>query len=396
MTTETLRTKGPPWRGVRAAGPARGVFAMGLGLGAWATTAIGQPGIALSAGQVSAPLLPSLLTPVAVFGADDRIALTAQHLKLQEAIGVLFNIRSQSVCTAFCVSDNVVATAAHCLFRTSGERLPRLGDFWFARNYDQTRDYARIAGYNTGAAAQNVIAGSTRLSIAPPIDATSDWALIRLSRPVCTKGVLAVEPMPVDDIIKEAQGQRVFQIAYHRDYKQWRQAYSKPCSAAKSYDGADWATIASDFTRPEHLILHTCDTGSASSGSPLLIETKQGPRVVGINVGTYVQSKVVMRDGQVAQRLKSETVANTGVALARFAPTLEAFKSAAILSTAAQIKDLQERLKQRGYYDGPLDGTYGRALKAAIEAYEAADQRPVTGIASDALVKRLKETSAAR
>ncbi len=294
-------------------------------------------------------------------------------------------------CSAFCLAETLIGTAAHCLFRTSGEKAPKLGDFWFARGYDGVRDYARIAGHATGAAAQNVIAGSTKLSVAPPIDATSDWAVIRLARPVCSKGVLAVQPMAVDDIIKEAQNQRVFQIAYHRDFKQWRPAYSKPCGAARSYDGADWATIAADFTRPDQLILHTCDTGSASSGSPLLVETKQGPRVVGINVGTYVQSKVILREGQAAQRLKAESVANTGVAATAFAARLDAFRSAAILTTAAQIKDLQDRLKRRGHYDGPIDGTYGQSLRAAIEAFEADQKLVATGIASEALLKQLRE-----
>src|SRR5262245_31475157 len=97
------------------------------------------------------------LEPVAVFGIDDRVALPAKHRELQDKLGLLFNPRSRTVCTAFCVAPDTIATAGHCLFRVAGERPPRIADFWFARNYDTVRDFARIAGYRTGAADQHVM-----------------------------------------------------------------------------------------------------------------------------------------------------------------------------------------------------------------------------------------------
>ena len=86
--------------------------------------------------------------------------------------------------------------------------------------------------------------------------------------------------------------------------------------------------------------------------------------MIGINVGTYVQSKVEMKEGEVVRRFKSETVANTGVSAAAFAAKLEAFRRANILSTAAEIRDLQTALKRRQLYDGPVDGTYRPALRS--------------------------------
>ena len=130
----------------------------------------------------------SALQRVAVFGTDDRIALPAKYKDVQQKIGLLFNMRSRTVCTAFCVAPDVVATAGHCLHRTLGERAPQLADFWFARNYDTTRDYARISGHANGTAAQQVMSGSMSLNVRPPIDATKDWAMVRLSRPICSKG----------------------------------------------------------------------------------------------------------------------------------------------------------------------------------------------------------------
>ncbi len=63
-------------------------------------------------------------------------------------------------------------------------------------------------------------------------------------------------------------------------------------------------------------------------------------------------------------------MANTGVSAATFAAKLEAFRRANILSTAAEIRELQAALKRLQLYDGPVDGTYSPALRIAIEAFE--------------------------
>ena len=345
-----------------------------------------------SAWGVSTPVdsgIRPLRHPIAVFGTDDRGPLPPKLRGVQEKMGLLFNLRARTVCTAFCVAKDTIATAGHCLYRTQGERPPLLSDFWFARNYDAVRDYARIAGHNSGGAAQHVVSGSTRLNVRPPIDASKDWALVRLSKPICTKGVLPVHPMPGDEIMAAAAKGRVFQTSYHRDFTPWKLAYSQPCTVGKSFETADWPTIAQDFSEPDALILHTCDTGGASSGSPLLIDTPTGPEVIGINVGTYVQSKVLMQDGKVTKRLKADTVANTGVSATAFAGKLDAFRQAAILNTPTQLRELQTLLLHRHLFAGAVDGTFGAALRAAIEAYEKVEGLPVTGLATQTLLKRL-------
>jgi protease YdgD len=346
--------------------------------------------------QATRPALPASLEPqpVAVFGTDDREPLPAKYKTLQSKMGLLFNPRSRMVCTAFCVAPDIVATAGHCLFRVAGERPPRIADFWFARNYDTVRDYARIAGHATGTTAQHVISGAAALNMRPPIDATKDWAFVRLARAACGKEVLPVRPLTTEQILAAAAAKRVFQVSYHRDFTPWKLAYARPCAIMRSFEGADWKTIAADFADPDALLLHTCDTGGASSGSPLLLDTAQGPEVIGMNVGTYVQSKVEMTQGQVTRRFKAETVANTGVSAAAFAAKLEAFRRATILGTAAQIRDLQTALKQQRLYDGVIDGAYGPALRVAIEAYEKAQGLTVTGLATQALLTRLNGAAA--
>lgn len=346
---------------------------------------------------VLGPMAPltgkSLAVPVAIFGGDDRIGVPARYRRQQNAIGLLYNKRSKTVCTAFCVADSIVATAGHCLYRTAGESAPPIGAFAFTRARGVAGAAARIAGSGEQSAPQHVVSGSVRLSVRPPIDAASDWALVRLERPVCTGHALELRAMGADEIAKAAGEKRLFQLSYHRDYADWRLAYSQPCSAGRTIGGASPALLARDFADPAHLILHTCDTGGASSGSPLLVETERGPAVVGINVGTYVQSEVVIEDGNVVRRSKAASVANTAVTVAAFRARLDAFRQADILPNGTRIRALQDGLRQRHLYDGPLDGRYGLKLREAIIAFEQGAGLAPTGIASQELLARLGPVS---
>ncbi len=326
----------------------------------------------------------------AIFGSDDRIEIPVRLDTVGRSVGMLFNNEARTVCTAFCVSDSTIATAAHCLFKTAGETPPRVADFWFGRlNGSGSREFARIAGVTTASTPQHVMAGSTQLSVRPPIDATRDWALVRLSRPLCRGVALPIKVLSPDELVRQAEDKKLFQVAYHRDFTNWRLAYSKPCDAARSFPGAARSTIAKDFTDVEQLILHKCDTGGASSGSPLLVDTASGPVVIGINVGTYVQSRVMMRDGEIMHRFKSETVANTGVSAAAFKDRISEFEQAQILSNGQGIRMLQDQLQALQLYDGAVDGSYGPQLRTAISNYEQLSKLPVTGLATTSLVRRL-------
>lgn len=331
---------------------------------------------------------------IAIFGPDDRMALPPSLRPLREMLGLLFNVRQRTVCTAFCIAPGMIGTAAHCLFKTKGEKAPRLADFWFARNYDAVRDYSRIAGYETGTAAQNIIAGSIKLSTTPPIDATSDWAFVRLASPVCSKGAFEIAQMPVDRVIQESKAGHIYQISYHKDFKQWQPAYSRPCRVDRTFANAPWQTTAQDFDAPENLLLHECDTGGASSGSPLLLDTEKGPKVIGINVGTYVQSRSVVHQDRIVERSTTSSIANTGVSSMAFASRLAEFRSTRIVNNPMQLKELQERLHKLGHYAGPIDGKYGPTLRVAIDAYQSSINIPKTGVASDDLLARLRSNAA--
>ncbi len=330
-------------------------------------------------------------TAAAVFGSDERVPLPQSLRAVGDKIGVLHDPRSHSVCTAFCVGRDIVATAAHCLYRTSDVPPLRLTDLLLKLHGSHTSTH--IAGAAEGAPETNVIAGSTRLNVHPPIDATRDWALVRLANPVCKGGSFKLSRKPVEEVMRLAEAGRVYNVAYHRDLPKWQPMFESGCTVKRNFEDAEWSTISRDFANPAQLLLHTCDTGGASSGSPLLVDGPDGPEVVGINVGTYVQSKVIMLNGEVLHRFKSDDVANTGVNSLAFAASLDALRAADTLLARHDIRLLQERLAAKGLYKGQQDGIFNAETRAAVEGFERAAELPVTGLATRPLLQALQGTS---
>jgi hypothetical protein len=341
--------------------------------------------------SVVALIIAAIPADASVFGPDQRVPLPDSLRQTGTKLGVFFDSQSQSVCTAFCVAPDVVMTAAHCLYRTSGEQPLRLSELSF-KLYGTTQS-VKIAGAGEGVPEANVTSGSSKLSVRPPIDATRDWALVRLAQPACKAGSLRISAKPVDEVMKLADKGRVFNIAYHRDLPKWQPMLGTGCNVRRNFTDADWPTIKRDFYDPDQLLLHTCDTGAASSGSPLLVDGADGPEVVGINVGTYVQSKVIMLNGEVLHRFKSDDVANTGVNAEAFAPRLAAFLTADTLTSRGEMRKLQDALAASALYAGPRDGRYSPALQLAIERFQRAAHMPVTGFATFGVLQALSGES---
>lgn len=392
---EQSRNKGLPTQ----AAAKRRTAAVHLGVLVLAASLLSGPAAAagLGAKSLEGPAAgASLVHRIAVFGEDGRKGLPARYRALESKIGLIYDTRSRTVCTAFCVSETMVATAAHCLYRTAGERPPRLTDFTFRILAKGRGSVTPLAGAASGSVGQNIVAGSSRLSVHPPIDATNDWAIAKLAAPACTAGGLRISRRAPAVLAAPAESNPVYQIAFHRDFVNWKLAYDAPCGVAREFHKANWDAVARDFRDPERLMLHTCDTGGASSGSPLLVDGPSGPEVIGINVGTYVQSRVLIEKGEVVHRYKADTVANTGVSTAAFLPALELFSRAEIIAGRTPLKSLQGLLAKAGLYTGPIDGIYGPALKQAIAAFELQEGRVVTGIASTQILQRVTASLASR
>lgn len=364
--------------------------------------AVASPALALPPSGISS-LAPRVETEashvhrVAVFGEDNRTKLPKRLEALRGSIGLIYNERSRTVCTAFCVADDVIATASHCVFRTKGETPPPPERFYFARPGTPHRS-DRFAGTASKTAANHILAGSAGISTKPPIEAARDWAMIRLQGPACRGRALTIKPLTPDEIETEAHAGRLYQAAFHRDYGRWTMAYSQPCFGGRRGEAGlpPPPVTERDFTDHLNLVLHTCDTGGASSGSPLLIETPAGPHVVAINVGTFVQSRVMIEGGEVVQRAPAAPVANTAVSASAFAAKLEHLRKASVLTTAADLRALQQRLASAEAYDGPVNGRFDARLRLAIESYEARTGLPVLGLPTRSVLEALGQPTPSR
>lgn len=332
---------------------------------------------------------PSLWHPVAVFGKDERVALPGDLASLEGRIGILVDDASRTVCTASCIGPDLILTAAHCIFHEGARSAPKLASFWFSPSGQTITRLARIKGESDKLALQNVMAGTTRPRLRPPIDASSDWAAIRLAAPVCAKGSLAIKPLAMAAIEAAAKDGAILQVAYHKDFKEWQLALSRNCEIHRRHDGLTPVLIRKEFSDPTQLLLHRCDTGEGSSGSPLLIVGDNGPEIVGLNVGVYLQSRILVRGGRVEKTFKAKTVANTGVSAEHLAVLVEAFRTAKPVTAAEDMQRLQERLQALGFYRGTIDGLLGEKMRAAIKAYQRSLGEPETGVPSRDLIDRL-------
>lgn len=336
---------------------------------------------ALKPASITTTSIP--ITPVAVFGIDGRRHLATRRSSLRDQVGLLFTDDTKTACTAFCVGDRTIATAAHCLFRPTGERRAKLSEFRFALKGKRRVPSSRLAGYANGSVAQHIMTGGTALRLAPPIDASRDWALARLHTAVCRGRRLETTALSSKTIETLAAKNRILQVSFHRDFGNLDLAEAVNCAPNGKLTGKRRAAIAHDFAAPEHLVLHQCDTGGASSGSPLLIEQADGSlAVIAINVGTYVQTPLMMRDGKVIHRFKADAIANTAVTAASFETSLQTFRAARILSNPGQIRQLQSGLAELGLYGGALDGAYGPQTRNAIIDFELAKRGQPTGLAT--------------
>lgn len=269
--------------------------------------------------------VPSMIHPVAVFGTDDREALPQPRAMLAGKIGMLA-LGEATFCTAFCVGTDTIATASHCLLGTEQTPGPDLERVVFKMGQHEATP-AKLAGESRSSIRSHLKSGTPLLRVTPPIAAVRDWAVVRLAKPVCRSGGLPLSKLSRDGIEREAKAGNVYQVAMHRDVAPDALVIAGACLITTSFPQAGAEAIAQDFLDPQSVLMHTCDTGPGSSGSPLLIDGPNGPEVIGINVGTYVLARASAStssaDGAPARA--SEAIANTAIESERFRSAVEFF-----------------------------------------------------------------------
>ncbi len=329
---------------------------------------------------VAACCLVGLAAPVlsAVFGKDDRAALPYALHGLKAKIGALRSTQTGAACTAFCLSVDVIATASHCVFGAPDAAPPDLASLEFQL---EGAAPAGVGGRAIGAEAQHIIAGAQRLSLTPPIDAAHDWAAVKLERPACRAGGL-----PLSNVAPSAAAtQGVSHVGVHRDV-------APPPALRVSADcpfAVDRETASRDFAEPRAMLLHTCDTGAGSSGSPMLIDRNGQAEVVGLNVGVYVASRAFSSaTGSAAPPRRP--IANAAISIAALAAAFNELAARDLLTTRQDIARAQRRLIQLGLFEGEPTGRVDDALVAAVRAYERLNNRAETGLLTTKLLGELE------
>lgn len=219
------------------------------------------------AAAAAAPLDRSRLP--GIYGEDDRRVIE-DNGPPWSAIGRV-NRNVGGFCTGTLIAPDAVLTAAHCLWnRRTGKFLPadglhflpgyRQGDFLATRPVKSIRLAADIAIDQRGR----------------PRGLATDWAVLRLAEPLRpTAALMPIAPAGASDIAKLAAGQAIRRAGYSQDRPHL------PTATACRLLGRSGA----------RLLRHDCDGTWGDSGSPVLIETADGWRVLGLHVA------VVERDG---------------------------------------------------------------------------------------------------
>lgn len=199
-------------------------------------------------------LLTFLVAPLALHADEDgtlRGLMTGDDSRGWEGVGRL-NIADASFCTGALIADNLVLTAAHCLYdKTTGRRFaPEEIEF--------------LAGWRSGRAA--AYRGARRAVAHPDFlpdgdDRASDLALIELDQPIRNPSVapFATGKLPV-------LSREVGVVSYAHDRAEMP-SMQNTCQVL----GRSGATLVLD-----------CDVDFGSSGAPVFDFSTGSPRIVSV------------------------------------------------------------------------------------------------------------------
>ncbi len=289
-------------------------------------------------------------------GPADRVPVPPDFKTLHEAVGVLIAPESDRICTAFCVSPDIIATAGHCLDDGSATTDSDVNGSWaghservFSLGRPADRRYARIGKFERGI---SIVAARQTENVASDgrVNIANDWALARLASPICTDAGLVLSSRTPEEVVLSTFDHMIFAVAPsvrsgwktrelprsngrqadnsegHAkvvdqtapmalwDLPDWMLFASPPCRLVKNGDGASADYNHYKRNAEPDVLLHNCDLGKGSSGSPLLMATPSGLEIVGIGVGRYKRSLVTVRDTRITKRFRSDHVASAAIA----------------------------------------------------------------------------------
>lgn len=290
-------------------------------------------------------------------------------------------------CTAFCVADDTVATASHCLFsdNATGPRLelPKVS-IEFETNEGVV--HTRIAGEDEQAMQWNIIAGTTRFPARAPLRNAHDWALVRLASKECTSRVVNFAPRLSDENVQQAIiERRIFSVGYMKTERGRELLMSDNCEAPQTLEllRKSRAVLGSQFEQSGDIVAHRCSMTRGASGSPLYVDLGEGPVVMALNNGTIpvpyyiLTGKSHQRRHEIIRAMIEAT--NISVKLSAFIGRLTELGDANRRLSSREMRRLQQHLREQGHFAGPANGIYDSRLRQAILDYERQHKLPPTG-----------------
>lgn len=203
------------------------------------------------------------------FGKDDRVFVPVPYVLPFAAIGKLETVDGNR-CTATLVAADLAVTAAHC-FLMVPRKLDKGKWFWAGYHDGKWQARYRVLTQVFHPKFRNGLEYKGEDVYIQPEVSALDIAWLKL------KLVDGTEPRPMplyrgnhaDDLLALIQlhGNRVTQAGYAHDHNQWLTAH-KDCLVTRVIE--------------DNTLEHQCDTLSGDSGSPLWLNTKDGPLLVAV------------------------------------------------------------------------------------------------------------------
>lgn len=386
--------------------------AVSISLGFLTLSLAALPARAATFSPLPAPQTAPLVQKIAVLGKDERTSLPEKYIDVAAGIGILGQHgRVGWSCTAFCVAPNIVATNAHCVVKnpTVGRRLdlsrtlfvlPKFKQGGKASKYKSRISYPEFV--DPKRPALSIYSGNFN-NIRSVSAQGHDWAFVKLTHSVCRGRELQFTQRPIPEIRKAASKKQVFMIGFHGDKKMEERLFSKDCAIRSPSDRRYFLnTQRRRMLRRAVLLPHTCDAFKGSSGSPILLQTEEGPKVVGINLGSLRYERYQIKKNRYTgkiiskKKLKQGRETNMAVQPRAFLEGLARFEKEQLLSSISSLRQLQSHLKKLRYYKGPIDGKFGRGTRSAVIAFEREEKLIALGLPTKELLEMLVSKSESR